>query len=289
MSSWSAITQVQGLARAEALVEDLEALEPGAVGYFEIEDGSLVFEIGAHWEDAPDSIALSLLAAAHGVRDFLISEVPDEDWVAKVQRGLPPVEAGRFFVYGAHDAGRVPAGREPLLIEAAMAFGTGHHGTTKGCLLALERVSGERFANIADIGCGTAVLAMAARRLWPEAAVIASDIDEVAVDVARANLKANGMDGQVALAEAAGFDAPALAEAAPFDLILANILAGPLISLAPAMASHASPGATVILSGLLTNQAEEVADHYRAAGINLVSNEAIGDWSTLTLRVDAGV
>ncbi|WP_373355798.1 50S ribosomal protein L11 methyltransferase [Pseudoroseicyclus sp. CXY001] len=289
MSSWSAITLTKGLDRAEALVEALEALEPGAVGYFEIEDGSLTFEVGAHWEEEPDGIALSLLAAAHGVRDFLISEVPDEDWVAKVQRGLPPVEAGRFFVHGAHDASKVPEGAEALLIEAAMAFGTGHHGTTKGCLLALESLAGETFRNVADIGCGTAVLAMAAARLWPEAEVIASDIDEVAVDVARANLAANGMAGRVALAEAAGFDAPALAEAAPYDLIIANILAAPLIALAPAMAAHAAPGARVILSGLLTEQQEDVAAHYRAVGINLVRAEAIGDWATLILRNDAGV
>ncbi|MGZ9811246.1 50S ribosomal protein L11 methyltransferase [Pseudoroseicyclus sp. H15] len=284
MSSWSAITQAQGLEKAEALVEDLEALEPGAVGYFEIEDGSVVYEIGAHWEEEPDGVALSLIAAAHGVRDFIISEVPDEDWVARVQRGLPPVEAGRFFVYGSHDAGRVPEGTEPLLIEAAMAFGTGHHGTTKGCLLALERLSGGHFANIADIGCGTAVLAMAAARLWPEAAVIASDIDEVAVDVARANLVANGLERRVELAEAAGFDAPALEAAAPYDLILANILAAPLSALAPAMAERAAPGATVILSGLLNEQAEDVARHYREAGINLKQTDAIGDWATLTLQ-----
>ena len=229
MPTYSALTTLPSEAAAAALAEALEDLEPepGGVGTFEIEDGSGRWEVGAYFETPPDGIALALLAAAHGAAPFAVSELPETDWVAKVRRELSPVEAGRFFVHGSHDADRVPADKVGLLIEAAMAFGTGHHGTTQGCLRALDRleVAGVRCARIADIGCGTAVLAMAAAHLWPDAApVLASDIDAVAVEVAVANLAVNGMAGRVRCVEAAGFDHPELIAAAPYDLIVANIL-----------------------------------------------------------------
>ena len=287
MPVFSAITSLPGQDRAEALARALEALdpEPYAVGLAEIEDGSGLFEVAAHFEAEPDGIALALIAAVHGARDFAVSEVPDQDWVAHVRRELAPVEAGRFFVHGSHDADRVPPGRIALLIEAAMAFGTGHHGTTLGCLRAIDRLGEEGFAPraIADLGCGTAVLAMAAARLWPQARrVIASDIDPVAVEVAEANLRANGLEDRVDCLVAAGFDAPAIRAAAPFDLILANILKGPLLLLAPDMARHLGPGGTAILSGLLNEQADEVAQACADAGLDLALREDIGDWTTLT-------
>lgn len=166
-----------------------------------------------------------------------------------------------------------------------MAFGTGHHGTTLGCLLALESLieSGFSADRIADIGCGTAVLAMAAARIWPET-VLASDIDQVAVDVAEANLKANDMVGKVRCLEAAGFDHPELQSAAPYDLIFANILKGPLIALAPDMAKHLRMGGYAILSGILNEQAENVVSVYARSGINLVKSQCIGDWTTLILQ-----
>jgi ribosomal protein L11 methyltransferase len=202
-----------------------------------------------------------------------------------VRRELHPVEAGRFFVYGSHDADKVPAGREALLIEAAMAFGTGHHGTTQGCLRALDRLDTGGFTgqNVADIGCGTAVLAMAAARIWPNP-VLAGDIDEVAVDVARANVAANDLEGRVHCVEATGFTHPDILAASPFDLIFANILKGPLIDLAPEMAEHLIPGGYAILSGILNEQADEVIAVYARSGINLVHREEIGEWTTLTLR-----
>jgi len=148
-----------------------------------------------------------------------------------------------------------------------MAFGTGHHGTTLGCLRALDRLIGEglRARNVADIGCGTAVLAMAAARSF-DARVLASDIDEVAVEVARANVAANGLAGRIDCVEAAGFDHPALAAAAPFDLVFANILKGPLIDLAPAMAAATAPGGVLILSGILCEQADEIVSVYAEHG-----------------------
>ncbi|MGB3553621.1 MAG: 50S ribosomal protein L11 methyltransferase, partial [Jannaschia sp.] len=228
-ASWTALTTLPGRDAAEALGEKLEdVLAPDGVGVFEMEDGSGLWEVGAYFAEAPDGTALALLAAAYGARPFAVSELPPTDWVAHVRRELRPVEAGRFFVYGSHDADRVPEGRVALLIEAAMAFGTGHHGTTQGCLLALETLIGEGIApdRVADIGAGTAVLAMAAARVFPAAQVVASDIDSVAVDVARANLAVNGMEGRVNCVEAAGFEHPELA--GPFDLIFANILKGPL-------------------------------------------------------------
>jgi len=194
------------------------------------------------------------------------------------------VVAGRFFVYGSHDADIVPPDSTPLLIEAAMAFGTGHHGTTLGCLRAFDRLLQDGFTDgkVADIGCGTAVLAMAAATVVPQV-VIASDIDPVAVDVAAANVAANNLTGQVDCVVAAGFDAPALRDAAPFDLIFANILKGPLIGLAPDMAEATIEGGYVILSGILNEQADEVIGVYRDVGYSLTHRDEIVEWTTLTL------
>jgi len=288
MTTFTALTTLTGRDQAYALGDAMERLEPEptGVGVFEMEDGSGLWEVGGYFEEAPDETALTLLATAMGAKPFVVSELPETDWVAHVRRELAPVEAGRFFVYGSHDADKVPEGSEPLLIEAAMAFGTGHHGTTLGCLRALDRLANEGFhgQNVADIGCGTAVLAMAAARIWPEP-VLASDIDEVAVDVARANVVANGLEGRVTCVEAAGFDHPDLAAAAPFDLVFANILKGPLVALAPDMAQALQPGGYAILSGILNEQADEVIEVYARSGINLVHRESIVDWTTLTLRI----
>ncbi|WP_417524990.1 50S ribosomal protein L11 methyltransferase [Marinovum sp.] len=287
MPTFTAFTTLPGKAEAEALGLAMERLEPEptGIGVFEMEDGSGLFEIGGYFTEAPDAAALAVLAAAFGAKDFVVSELPETDWVAKVRRELAPVEAGRFFVYGSHDADKVPEGCEPLLIEAAMAFGTGHHGTTLGCLRALDRLSNEGFVgkSVADIGCGTAVLAMAAARIWPQQ-VLASDIDRVAVDVAEANVRANGLDGRVTCVEAMGFDHPEIAARAPFDLVFANILMGPLIALAPDMARHLDSMGYAILSGILNEQADEVIEVYAQNGINLVQREEIVEWTTLTLR-----
>lgn len=285
--TYSAIAVVNTLETAEALAAACENLwpEPTGVGSFEIEDGSGLFEVAAYFTEEPDRAGLALLAAMHGARDFVVSEVPQIDWVAHVRRELAPVEAGRFFVYGSHDADKVPADRIPLLIEAAMAFGTGHHGTTLGCLRALDRLvtAGFTAPKVADIGCGTAVLAMAAARVWPDAQVLASDIDAVAVEVAEANLRANAMSGKVECLESAGFDAPRLTEAGPYQLIFANILKGPLIALAPDVAAHCAQGGRAILSGILNEQADGVLAVYVANGFSLEHREIIGDWTTLTL------
>lgn len=287
MPVFSALTTLDTREAAETLAAALENLEPepSGVGVFEIEDGSGQYEVGAYFEEAPDGIGLALMAMAHGARPFVISEVPDTDWVAHVRRELQPVEAGRFFVYGGHDADRVPADCVPLLIEAAMAFGTGHHSTTKGCLLALDRLerAGFRARNVADIGCGTAVLAMAAAAIWPEP-VIASDIDPVAVEVAAANVAANGMADRVRCVEAAGFDHPDLTARMPYDLVFANILKGPLVALAPRMGQSIAPGGKAILSGILNTQADEVAAAYKMTGFGVIGRHELSDWTTLVLE-----
>ncbi|MFQ6549204.1 50S ribosomal protein L11 methyltransferase [Aestuariibius sp. 2305UL40-4] len=287
MTTFTALTTLDGRAPAEALGAAMERLDPApvGVGVFEIEDGSGLWEVGGYFVAPPDAGGLALLAAAHGARDFAVSELPETDWVAHVQRELAPVEAGRFFLYGSHDAEKVPEGRIGLLIDAAMAFGTGHHGTTLGCLRALDRLASDGVAGsrVADIGCGTAVLAMAAARLWGQP-VVAGDLDPVAVEVARANVAANGLQGLVTCVEAAGFDAPEIAAAAPFDLVFANILKGPLIDLAPEIAARTDSGGVAILSGILAEQAEEVLGVYLRNGFNLDNQERIVDWMTLTLR-----
>jgi ribosomal protein L11 methyltransferase len=284
MTTWTAFTTLADPARAEALGEALEALEPAGVGVCEVEDGSGTWEVAGYFEAPPDRAALALLALVHGARDFAVSELPETDWVAHVRRELHPVEAGRFFLHGSHDADKVPPGRIALLIDAAMAFGTGHHATTLGCLRAIDRLGTAGFAprKVLDVGCGTAVLAMAAARLWPEAEVIASDLDPQAVEVAAANVAANGLAHRVRCIEAAGLDHPDLTGA---DLILANILKGPLIELAPAMAAANRPSGVAILSGLLTTQAGDVRRHYVEAGYSLAGSEEIGDWSTLNMSL----
>ncbi len=287
MPTFTAFTTLSGKSAAEKLGEAMEHLdpEPTGVGVFQVEDGSGLWEIGGYFTEPPDEAALAVLSAAFDAKPFAVSELPETDWVAHVRRELAPVEAGRFFVYGSHDADNVPPDRIPLLIEAAMAFGTGHHGTTLGCLQALDKLISEGFEaeNVADIGCGTAVLAMAAARVW-KGTFLASDIDQVAVEVAEANLRANGMDGAVRCIEAAGFDHPELRESAPFDLIFANILKGPLVALAPEMIANLRPGGYAILSGILNEQAESVISVYSQNGANLVISDEIGEWTTIVLR-----
>lgn len=286
MLTYTALTNLLGKLQADALGKALENLDPAptGVGMFEVEDGQGIWEVSGYFLEAPSDISLALLSAAYGANLFVVSEVPDQDWVAKVRRELPPVEAGRFFVYGSHDSEHLPTDRIGLLIEAAMAFGTGHHGTTLGCLRAFDRLldQGRSFENVLDLGCGTAVLAMAAARMSLNS-VIASDIDPVAVEVAVVNVLANDLEGRVNCVESIGFDGPALAQAAPFDLIFANILKGPLVDLAPDMAMHLAPGGIAILSGLLVEQADDIVAVYNAQGIDLMEREDLGEWTALTL------
>ena len=235
--------------------------------------------------EKPDDISLALLAAVFQAEEFKISELPQIDWVSKVQRSLKPVVAGRFFVYGSHDSDKVPPDCEPLLIEASMAFGTGHHGTTKGCLLALEQLitDGFKAKNVIDVGCGTAVLAMAAARIF-SANVIASDLDSVAHSVAKMNILANGLDRNIQCFEASGFAHEQIKTKNPFDLIFANILLAPLLAIATDISKYSLSGGYVVLSGILSEQAELVVNKYTGVGFSLSNQIEIGEWVTIIFR-----
>ena len=287
MTSFTAFTTISGAPAGQALGEALEALQPAptGVGVFEIEDGSGRYEVAGYFVDRPDDIALDLLAAVHGAQPFAVSKVDDTDWVAQVRRELSPVHAGRFVVYGGHDADRIPSHRIGLLIEAAMAFGTGHHGTTAGCLWEIDCLVKEGFApvRIADIGTGTGVLAMAAARGWAHADVLATDIDPVAVATARANVIANGLKGRVLTAKAAGLRSDIVRARVPFDLLMANILARPLKRMARDIGLATRPGAYVVLSGILNRQARGVVAAFAGHGLHFVRQRRLEDWTTLTL------
>jgi ribosomal protein L11 methyltransferase len=230
--------------------------------------------IHGYFEHAPGEDELELLAAM-GIGEPYVEELGEADWVAMSQSGLQPIRAGRFYVHTPM-VRSVPPGLVPFEIDASLAFGTGQHATTSGCLETLDRIEreGARFTNIADIGTGTGLLAFAALALWPEAKCIATDLDSTAVQIARDNAAINGVKlghaaGELLLAQADGMQSPLLAARAPFDLIVANILAGPLIDLAPEFAKSLAPGGTIVLAGLLDSQAEAVIAAYAEQGLSL--------------------
>ncbi len=255
----------------------------------EVEDDVERWRLDAYMDAEPDAGVLAALKAlvpsAAGVAPA-IEPLTAEDWVAMSQAGLEPIREGRFVVHTDAFPADAPQGGRAFRINAGQAFGTGHHGTTAGCLAMLDRMAGRSFANVVDLGTGTGLLAFAARELWPDAAVMATDIDPVAIEVTRENAGLNGIE-RVELIVADGTRDPAIAVQAPFDLVVANILAGPLIAMAPEIAAIAAPGATVVLAGLLTKQLEDVAAAYRSAGCRVEETDARGDWTVV--RLSAGV
>ncbi|MEH6790721.1 50S ribosomal protein L11 methyltransferase [Parasphingorhabdus sp.] len=234
-------------------------------------------------------LLLSPSASATGVQP-LVERLADEDWVTLSQQGLEPLRAGRFHVHTASDR---PSGNPKLVnicIDAGQAFGTGHHETTMGCLLSLDQLrrTGHRFRNIADIGTGTGLLAFAAHYLWRDAKTIASDIDPVAVTVTGANAAQNAIPlgndrSHVRLVQSNGLDHPSLGQRAPYDLIIANILAGPLVALAPQITAAAKPGTVLLLAGLLSRQKAEVVRAYVREGFRLKHSRLDNEWPCLTL------
>ena len=205
----------------------------------------------------------------------------DADWLAMALSGLPPVRAGRFFIYGMHDLGRTPVNAVNLRIEAGAAFGTGHHGTTTGCLLAYHRLlKAGPYRRVLDVGCGTGVLAIAAAKCGA-GTVVGTDIDRVSVRIARENAGLNQTHAR--FVHAAGLDHPMVRGAGPYDLVFANILARPLVSLAQPIRNALRPGGTAILSGLLRSQERLVRSAYLARGFRLVSRLHRDAWATLVL------
>jgi ribosomal protein L11 methyltransferase len=257
-----------------------------AIAAFERPDGR--WDVTVHFAEAPDqALVRELVANAAGPEaadNIAFDTVEAKDWVRASLEDLVPVPAGRFVVHGQHDRSRVAPNKIGIEIEAALAFGTGHHGTTRGCLLLLDHVlKAWRPCRVLDLGTGTGVLAIAAARALHEQ-VLASDIDPPSVQVARDNARLNVAGNLVLAIRATGFSAPQFAGRAPFDLVLANILANPLRQLAGPMARHLAPSALVILSGLLTHQAPAVIAAYRARGLVPVRHLRIEGWSSLLLR-----
>ncbi len=249
------------------------------------------WQVELYFRDRPDVPALRALVALAGgsalAKTLTVERVAPRDWVQASLAGLRPVTAGRFVVHGAHDRARIPPQRIGIEIEAALAFGTGHHGTTRGCLIALDELSHRiKPRHILDLGTGSGVLAIAAAKLFRRC-VLATDIDTRSVRVAHDNARLNGVGSLVETAHAAGLNARQIATAAPFDLVLVNILMQPLLRLAAPLARQLMPNAHVVLSGLLPAHAGSVLSAYRAQGLILERRIAIDGWITLMMAAAA--
>jgi ribosomal protein L11 methyltransferase len=273
-----------GRARTLAgLLEESVTRPPLAISLFEVPGGG--WTIDAYYEDEVEQPAiLEIIGGLNDGLSIAIELVPDENWVAVSQAGLPPVPAGRFLIHGGHDRDVGRLHRNSIEIDAGEAFGTAHHATTLGCLLAIDRITRQRaFARVLDLGCGTGVLAIAAARVLHAATITASDFDPEAVRVARENLHKNALAGRITVVAALGLAHPVLRRRGPFDLVVANILAGPLIDLAQEVARVIRPRGIIVLSGILQSQAAAVLAAYAAAGFARIRVDRLNGWVILTL------
>lgn len=285
-STWSVTLKTHPdymMALSEALSEDALASST-----YEITEG-VEWAVEAIFAEPPNlpelSMRVAIMAAALEIAAPVLelAEVPHRDWLEHVYKGFPPIFAGRFFIYGSHVTETVPHGKIGLLVDAATAFGTGEHASTWGCLVALSRVS--RYLKpreVLDMGCGTAILGMAAAKIWP-VPVLATDVDPVAVQVSKQNIARNGLSARVKALVSDGYAHPRIRRDGPYDLILANILAPPLVAFSADLASVLAPGGRVILAGLLARQAPRVFAAHRRQGLHLVEKIIVGEWATLVL------
>ena len=296
--SWK-LTLPCSRAEAEAIDADMAALAmldppPVLMTSEGTPDDSEDWRLDAYFEGKPDRATIAAIRAlvpSAGGSAAKPERVPDADWVTLSQSGLEPVRAGRFMVHtGSHAPEPTPDIRA-FLIEASRAFGTGHHETTTGCLMMLDRMRrrGARVDNLIDLGTGTGLLAFAALHLWPRAYATATDIDPIAIDVSANNADVNSVPlglgmGKLALTVADGTTNALVQRRAPYDLVIANILAAPLITLAPDIAAIAAPQSQLVLAGLLGTQAAAVAQAYRRSGYRLAERLDLNDWAILRLR-----
>jgi ribosomal protein L11 methyltransferase len=273
------VTRTADMAEAASIAALLSELldPPPAVSV--AENGSEQL-LEAYFVERPDMDALAEIAG----EGWQLHEIPEENWVEKSQRGLHPVWAGRFFIHGSHDRQAGRGRRYAIEIDAGAAFGTAHHGTTRGCLMAIDTLAKRLgWRRVLDLGTGSGVLAIAAAKV-SNAQVLASDIDPVAVRVAEENVRHSGVSGAVRCLAGAGVKSAAIQADAPFDLIIANILAGPLIALAPSIVRLGTLGGHIVLSGLLDSQAREVSATYLSLGVVTERRISLEGWTTLVLR-----
>jgi ribosomal protein L11 methyltransferase len=275
------------LAAGQAASDALAGLEPEPFASTLFEHGPPRFVLEAYYDRPPALEAVRQHLAERDARlaELTLEAVPDQSWVALSQASLPPIAAGRFIVHGSHDRARFALRRLAVEIEAGAAFGSGHNATTALCLVALDGLArrGHRLSRVLDLGCGSGVLAIAAARVAPAARVIATDNDPIAVTIAGDNARLNRVGRRVRVLAAAGFDHVALRAASPFDVVLANILPGPLIAMAPAVRKVLRRDGVAVLSGLLDHQAREIAAAYRSAGFGLRRRLQRDGWTALVV------
>ncbi len=263
----------------------MDEIDPPAISTHETND-PLIWALDAYYQTRPDlnEIKSFLEASASPLPAIDITKMEDEDWVALVQSGLSPIRAGRYFIYGSHDRGRAGHRAGEIEIDAGQAFGTAHHGTTRGCLLALDHLfKSYSYSNVLDLGTGTGLLAIASARILGRS-VVASDIDPISVRIAKENAALNMVGPLLMVIEADGLHHSALQKKAPYDLMIANILAQPLLQMAPDIKNAIQTRGHLILSGLLRTQSRTIEARYRGQGFTLVKRLPLDEWMTLILQ-----
>ena len=273
-------------AALESLGGAVTTLEIGADGA----RGSGEWQVIGYGLDAANAaevegrIALAAAGAGIDAPPHRWEQLPDTDWVVEARRDIAPIEAGRFFVHASHHPEPPPAGSVSIQIDASMAFGSGEHASTRGCLKAMHRLLDDAVpASVLDMGSGSGILAIATAKACP-ADILAVDNDDHAVETARENAIINGVEGRIRTLVSDGFENPAIRDGAPYDWILANILADPLIDMAPALVGHLGPGGKAVLAGFLNEQAAAVAQAYERDGAKVADRIVIDDWETLVVE-----